>query len=67
MITLTMPADIRQYVLELQGKMKASKGLGHYSQQHTILHIIREHKELTDESPKNNPSEQQPKLDSEEI
>lgn len=45
MITLNMPAEIRQYVLQFQGEMKASKGLGHYSQQQAILSIIREHKE----------------------
>lgn len=52
MISLKMPFDIRQYVLEFQGKMKANNGFGHYSQQRAILAIIREHKEFTDDSPK---------------
>lgn len=58
MISLKMPADIRQYVLQFQGKMKAMKGLGNYSQQKAILSIIREHQQFTDEPP-NNPKEQE--------
>jgi len=45
MISLTMPSDVRTIVLEYQGKKKASTGLGHYSQQHCIISIIREYKD----------------------
>lgn len=50
MISLTMPPDVRQHVLDIQGKKKCSAGLGHYSQQQAIYAIIREHKEFTDVS-----------------
>jgi hypothetical protein len=48
MITLDMPAEIRNYVLEFQGKKKAASGLGHYSQQQAIIAIIREHKDFSE-------------------
>lgn len=41
-----MPDDVREYVLLLQGQIKSKKKLGKYSQQQTIITIIREHKEL---------------------
>lgn len=41
-----MPEDLKAYVLKVQGEIKAKKCLGKYSQQKTILHIIKEHKEL---------------------
>jgi len=46
MISLNMPDDIRNYVLKIQGERKAATGMGHYSQQQAIIHIIREHKDL---------------------
>lgn len=52
MISLEMPQDVRAYILEYQGKKKASSGLGHYSQQQAIIAIIREHKEKNDGIPK---------------
>ena len=46
-----MPADIKAYVLKIQGEIKAQRCLGKYSQQKAILQIIKEHKEYR-EKPK---------------
>jgi hypothetical protein len=51
MITLEMPEDVRQHVLDFQGKRKAKKGLGQYSQQQAIIDMLREHKIFSDQLP----------------
>jgi hypothetical protein len=43
-----IPLDIRKYILQIQGNMKAKKGVAQYSQQLTIFQIIREHKEFSE-------------------
>ena len=44
-----MPLDVRKYVLQVQGNMKAKKGISQYSQQLTIYQIIREHKVFSEQ------------------
>jgi hypothetical protein len=51
MLKLDMPEDLKAFVLKVQGEVKSKKCLGKYSQQKTILHIIKEYKELR-EKPK---------------
>ena len=46
MLNLEMPEDVRKYILKVQGDIKAKKGIGKYSQQQTIIAIIREHQQL---------------------
>ena len=46
MIHYEMPEEIRNYVLDIQAKLKRLKGNGKISQQKTISTIIREHKEI---------------------
>ena len=45
-LKLDVPPDIHSYVLKIQGDIKSKKGLGKYSQQKTILTIIKEHQEF---------------------
>lgn len=45
MIRYEMPKEHRAYVLLLQAKLKVKTGNGKFSQQQTINHIIKEHKE----------------------
>lgn len=40
-----IPTDLKKYILLIQGEIKTQKGVGQYSQQSTILQIIREHRE----------------------
>jgi hypothetical protein len=40
-----MPKDVRLYVLKKQAELKVKTGNGKFSQQQTINHIIKEHKE----------------------
>jgi len=49
MMHLDLPVDVQAYVLELQAKIKIEKQTGQYSQPQTIIHIIREHKKLSDQ------------------
>lgn len=42
-----MPKDIRNYVLNIQNGIKKKKNVKLYSQQQTIVQIIKEHMELT--------------------
>lgn len=49
MITIEMPEDVREYVLNYQGKMKSTKRLGFYGQEKALFGIVREHKALTEE------------------
>lgn len=50
MIKLSMPGDVRTYVLDYQGKKRTATGNGHFSQQHAICAIIRDHKDLIEEN-----------------
>jgi len=45
MINLDLDDDVREHVLDFQGKIKSSKGLGKYSQQQAINTMLRQHKE----------------------
>lgn len=49
MINLELPKDVRDYVLEYQKDVKIRKSISQYSQQSTILSIIREHKKMCDD------------------
>lgn len=49
MLHLEMPSDVRAYVLQVQTDIKIKKGLGKFSQQLTIFHIIREHQKVSNE------------------
>lgn len=42
MIHLTLPKDVREFILEVQMQKKVEKGIGSFSQQHTIIFILRE-------------------------
>lgn len=48
MLNFEMPKDIRNYVLNIQNSIKKKKNVKLYSQQLTIVQIIREHKELSE-------------------
>lgn len=50
-ITIELPTDARNHVLECQTRTKIEKGIGHYSQEKTIIAIILQHKKLMDENP----------------
>lgn len=41
-----LPEDIIKYILKIQGEIKSKKGIGQYSQELTVMQIIREHKEF---------------------
>lgn len=49
-VTIDLPTEVWEYVGDYQQKIKKEKRIGHYSQAHAILAIIREHKELTEEN-----------------
>lgn len=38
--------EVKEYILKVQGEIKSKKCLGKYSQQKTILFIIKDHKEI---------------------
>lgn len=40
-----IPPDIKKYILKIQGEIKVKKGT-QFSQECTIVQIIREHKEI---------------------
>jgi hypothetical protein len=39
-----LPEDVKKYILQVQGETKSKKGISQYSQEKTIIQIIREHK-----------------------
>jgi hypothetical protein len=41
-----MSPDVRKYVLAVQAELKVKTGNGKFSQQQTITHIIKEHREV---------------------
>lgn len=41
-------SDLYKYVLKIQSEIKIKKGVGQFSQELTVLQIIREHKETKD-------------------
>lgn len=46
-ITLrTIPDEVHQYLLDIQGKTKSEKRVSQYSLEQTVYKIIKEHKEL---------------------
>lgn len=42
-----IPPDIKKYILKIQGEIKVKKGT-QFSQECTIIQIIREHKESSE-------------------
>lgn len=42
----SIPKDIIKYILQVQKETKGKKGVGQYSQELTVIQIIREHKEM---------------------
>ena len=49
MILIDMPPDVRAYILKVQADIKIKKGLGKFSQQLTIFHVIREHQKVNED------------------
>lgn len=41
-----IPDDVKKYIVKIQGEIKNTKGISQFSQQATIMHIIREHKKM---------------------
>lgn len=48
MLKLELPEDLKAFVLKVQGDIKSQKCLGKYSQQKTIIRMIRDYKDLLD-------------------
>ena len=44
----SMPEELYKFVLKVQGDIKTDRGVGSYSQSKTILHIIKEYKNVVD-------------------
>lgn len=44
----SIPNDLYKFVLKTQGNIKTDRGIGSYSQSNTIIHIIKEYKNLVD-------------------
>lgn len=42
-----MPADVKKFILKMQGEIKTTKGVSQYSQEKTIYQIIRAYIDLT--------------------
>jgi len=40
------PEDVRKYLLKIQGKIKADKGICQYSLSQTVYKVVREHQQL---------------------
>lgn len=49
-IQLDLPDDLRPSILQLQGDLKAQKNVGIYSQEKTIIYMLRRYKELSEEN-----------------
>ena len=50
MANLDMPKDLRKFILEEQGKIKAEKNIGKFSIHLTIWKLLRELKEIRDKN-----------------
>lgn len=43
MLKLELPEDVKSFVLKMQGEIKSKKGVGKYSQQKTIVTMLRDY------------------------
>lgn len=46
-----VPENLIKYVLKVQREMKDKRSIGQYSQELTVLQIIKEHQEMTAKKP----------------
>jgi len=46
-----IPPSVIKYILKVQNEMKRKRKIGQYSQELTVIQIIREHEEMNSKKP----------------